>query len=123
MGEEDMSTFLFAYHQHLCTPFISSSLTAGLLFLSHMPRSYIARGVDDRKRCKYTLLFKGVRSEWLEFSVIASRMSACEGLFLPTILIWCLCSLTISPSLLFLHSHLRNVFVAPAFSPFSFITL
>jgi hypothetical protein len=34
MGEEDMSTFLFAYHQHLWTPFILSSLTAGLLSLS-----------------------------------------------------------------------------------------
>jgi hypothetical protein len=89
MGEEDMSTFLFAYHQHLWTPFILSSLTAGLLSLSlsHMPRSYIGRGVGDGKRCKYTRLLKGVWSEWLEFSVIASRMSACEGLFLPTILI------------------------------------
>jgi len=48
--------------------------------LYHMPRSYIGRGVDDGKRCKYTRLFTGVWSEWLKFSVIASHMS--KGLFL-----------------------------------------
>lgn len=40
--------FLFAYYRHLCTPFISSSLTAGS-FISNMPGSFIGRGVEGGK--------------------------------------------------------------------------
>lgn len=50
-----ISRFLFAYHRHLCTPFISSSLTAGS-FISNMHGSFMGRGVE-RKRWRYTRLF------------------------------------------------------------------
>jgi hypothetical protein len=81
---EDISTFSFAYHQHLCTPFISSSsLTAGS-FISHMPWSYTLEEELTAEKDESIHVFSvwekiyGVGAIFLFFP---SCLSACEGLF------------------------------------------
>lgn len=102
---------LLAYYRHLCTPFISSSLTAGS-FISNMPGSFLERGVTGGKDGSIHVfsfvlcLGKGIWSG-LDFAVFCSVYLRWSNFTTTWILIF-LSVLSLYPLLFpsFLHSNL-----------------